>query len=223
MIHNYVSQGLTSIFLRRVNYQGFARKKFDFDKSFNDWVKYYRDFVAEIIAYNATASQPVEEFYLSHLLRRVVRSGHHNHVDLRNPNWLGMDYLVIDFDGMFYPTDEARMLSRVGQIDLSIGTLSTGIDELKRKKLNEEVSNFDDPDCMHCVYKAYCGLDIVDDLSRYGRVDLPRHKTDHCKIHLDLFDLVFELLYSEDENVRNSLAFWLGTAKYSPALAPRLL
>jgi His-Xaa-Ser system radical SAM maturase HxsB len=223
LIDNYVSLGFTSIFLRRINYQGFARKKYDFDKSLDEWIRYYRDFIAELIAYNATASLPVEEFYLSHLLRRIVRSDHQNHVDLRNPNWLGMDYLVVDFDGTLYPTDEARMVSRVGRIDLSIGTLSTGIDSNKRKALNEGASNFDDPDCMHCVYKAYCGLDLVDDLSRYGRIDMPRHKTDHCKSHLNLFDFVFELLYSEDETVQKSLASWLGVARYSPALAPRLL
>ena len=114
------------------------------------------------------------------------------------------------------------MVSRVGQIDLSIGSLSTGIDELKRSSLNEEVSNFDDPECMHCVYKAYCGLDIVDDLSRYGRVDMPRHETDHCKSHLALFDFAFELLYSEDELVQKSVATWLGVDQYSSGLAPRI-
>lgn len=222
IIEDFVSRGFTSIFLRRVNYQGFARKKFDFDKSLKDWDKYYRRFVEEIIAHNATGATPIEEFYLSHLLRRIVRSGHHNHVDLRNPNWLGVDYLVIDFNGIFYPTDEARMVSRVGQIDLSIGCLSNGIDELKRSSLNQEVSNFDDPECMHCVYKAYCGLDIVDDLSRYGRVDMPRHETDHCKSHLALFDFAFELLYSEDELIQKSVATWLGVDQYSSGLAPRI-
>ncbi len=222
LIDNYVSLGLSSIFLRRVNYQGFARKNYDFDKSLDNWVKYYREVVTELINFNASSEQPAEEYYLSHLLRRVVRSGHHNHVDLRNPNWLGMDYLVIDFDGTLYPTDEARMVSRVGQIDLSIGSLATGIDERKRAALNEEASNFDDPDCMHCVYQAYCGLDLVDDLSRYGRVDLPRHSTEHCKSHLELFDLVFELLYSDDKDVQKSVASWLGVAQYSPVLAPRL-
>ena len=222
LIDNYVSRGFTSIFLRRVNYQGFARKNYGFDNSLNDWIRYYRDFISEIIAYNATVSEPIEEFYLSHLLRRIIRSGHHNHVDLRNPNWLGADYLVIDFDGKLYPTDEARMVTRVGQIDLSIGTVSEGIDTKKRRMLNEEVSNFDDPDCMHCVYKAFCGLDIIDDLSRYGRIDMPRHKTEHCRSHLDLFDFAFELLYSRDAHVQQSLALWLGIARYSPALAPRL-
>ncbi|MEL7801677.1 His-Xaa-Ser system radical SAM maturase HxsB [Sulfitobacter pontiacus] len=222
VIASFADLGLTSIFLRRVNYQGFARKKYDFERSITEWRDYYRRFVRELIAYNAKAEIPLEEFYLSHILKRIMRGGYHGHVDLRNPNWLATDYLVIDFDGTFYPTDEARMVSRVGRIDLSIGTLSTGVDREKVDSLNLEVSNFDDPECTHCVYKSYCGLDLVDDLSRYGRIDMPRHSTDHCQSHLNLFDFAFDLIYSEDPDVQKSLAIWLGVPRFSPALAQRL-
>lgn len=222
VIAAFAERGFRSIFLRRVNYQGFARKKYGLDKSLQDWFEYYRQFVLTLISHNAKAEHPLEEFYLSHALRRILQNGHHNHVDLRNPNWLGVDYLVVDFDGRFYPTDEARMVSRVGQVDLSIGSLADGLDEQKIAALNLNASNLDDPDCMHCVYKSYCGLDLVDDLSRYGRIDRPRHQTDHCQSHMNLFDFAFELLYSSDPDVRTSLAIWLGLPSYSPALAPRL-
>ncbi len=223
VINGFADMGLNSIYLRRINYQGFARKKFGFDQSFEAWQVYYRHFVEELIAFNMTAAAPVEEFYLSHMLRRILRGGHDGHVDLRNPNWLGTDYLVIDFDGTFYPTDEARMVSRVGRVDLSIGNLTDGLDRSRVDALNQGVSNFDDPDCIHCVYKPYCGLDPVDDLSRYGRVDMPRHLTDHCKNHLALFDFAFELLYSDDPAVHRSIASWIDVPRYSSRLAPRLL
>jgi His-Xaa-Ser system radical SAM maturase HxsB len=222
VINAFASRGLNSIFLRRINYQGFARKKYDFDGAMEKWRTYYQSFVRALIAYNASASEPLEEYYLSHALRRILQGGHHNHVDLRNPNWLGVDYLVIDFDGRFYPTDEARMVSRVGQIDLCIGSLAEGMDEQKVAGLNLNASNFDDPDCIHCVYRPYCGLDLIDDLSRYGRVDVPRHTTDHCRSHLDLFDFAFELLYSDDPIVHQSLSHWLNIPRYSHLLAPRL-
>ena len=222
LLHEYTSWGFTSIFLRRVNYQGFARKKYEFEKSSELWGKYYRSFIDELISYNEYAQDPVEEYYLSHLLRSIVGRNLANHVDLRNPNWLGMDYLVVDFDGNFYPTDEARMVTRVGKIDLSIGNIQYGIDEKKKAILNQEVSNLDDPDCMHCAYKPYCGLDIVDDLSRYGRIDLPRHKTAHCQSHLQLFDLAFELLYSESPQVQKSLSYWLGVERFHPFLVKEL-
>lgn len=221
IIANFAARGLRSIYLRRVNYQGFARKRYGLDSSLPKWLGYYRRFIEALIRNNRTAAEPMEEYYFSHLLRRILQGGHHNHVDLRNPNWLGHDYVVVDFDGKLYPTDEARMVSRVGQVDLSIGTLSAGIDRNKTAALNQHVCNFDDPDCMDCAYKPYCGIDIVDDLSRYGRIDLPRHQTDHCQYHLGLFDLAFELIYSTDTDVRRSLAAWLGVPHFSTELAPR--
>ncbi|SHK60602.1 His-Xaa-Ser system radical SAM maturase HxsB [Shimia gijangensis] len=222
LISNYASKGFRTIFLRKVNFQGFARKKYSFEGADRHWEAFYRQFIEELITYNMTADKPVEEFYLSHILRRIVRSGHHNHVDLRNPNWLGKDYVVIDHDGKLYPTDEARMISRVGQIDLSVGDLENGLDAETLHSLNSEASNFDDPDCVHCVYKPYCGPDVVDDLSRYGRIDLPRHETDHCQRHMFLFDLAFELIFSENLAVQKSLANWLDISEFNQRLAPVL-
>ncbi|UWQ19276.1 His-Xaa-Ser system radical SAM maturase HxsB [Jannaschia sp. M317] len=222
VIDGFAELGLTSIYLRRINYQGFARKKFGFDRSLAAWQTYYRRFIEELISFNLIAEKPLEEFYLSHILRRILQGGHDGHVDLRNPNWFGSDYLVIDFDGTFYPTDEARMVSRIGRIDLSIGNLSKGLDRIKLEALNQGVSNFDDPDCVHCTYRPYCGLDPVDDLARYGRIDIPRHVTDHCQTHLGLFDFAFELLYSEDPAVHRSIAVWLDIPRYSRHLVPNL-
>ena len=50
-------------------------------------------------------------------LKRGLRSDADSHVDLRAPNFFASDYIVIDHDGVLYPTDEARMLSRIGRVD----------------------------------------------------------------------------------------------------------
>lgn len=208
-VEQYAKLGLHSIFLRQVNYQGFARKALH-QSNKTAWYQFYRSVVHYIIERNNSADLAMEEFYLSHLLRRIVRGGHNNFVDLRNPNWLGIDYIVVDYDGKIYPTDEARMLSRVRHVDLSIGSLQAGLDQQKLWQLNQIVSNFDDPDCIHCVYHPYCGLDVIDDLSRYQRIDLPRHMTHHCNKQMTLFDFAFELLYSTSPVVQSSVAKWLG-------------
>jgi hypothetical protein len=75
--------------------------------------------------------------------------------------------------------------------------------------------------CNRCVYQSYCGVDRIDEISRHGRVDTPRLKTAHCQTHLALFDFVFELLYSDDETIKRSLAAWLHVPKISPLLTPR--
>ncbi|WFU06742.1 His-Xaa-Ser system radical SAM maturase HxsB (plasmid) [Rhizobium sp. CB3171] len=220
IINTFGRFGFRSIFLRPVNHQGFARKRFQTTGLEDKWSAYHADFIDALIEHNWTAAQPVEEFYFTHCLRRVLRGGHNQHVDLRNPNILGRDYIVIDYDGTFYPTDEARMVTRVGQVDLSIGDLWNGIDQSKLDVLNEESSNSFHPDCIHCPYQAACGADVVDDLSRYGRIDLPKADTAFCRRHTAIFDKIFELLYSDDEKVQKSLAVWAGIPELDPSLSP---
>lgn len=101
VIATFASYGLGSIYLRPVNYQGFARKRFG-RGSEALWNAYYARFIDALVAYNLTADLPIEEYYLTHCLRRIVRAGHHGHVDLRNPNLLGRDYIVIDYDGAHF-------------------------------------------------------------------------------------------------------------------------
>jgi His-Xaa-Ser system radical SAM maturase HxsB len=219
VIRSFTSFGLNSIYLRPVNHQGFARKRFDAKDTTADWNAYHARFIDALVEYNWTSEIPAEEYYFVHCLRRVLRSGHHGHVDLRNPNVIGHSYLVIDYDGTFYPTDEARMITRVGQLDLSMGNVRTGLRRDVIDTLNAEASNNFDPDCVHCAYQAYCGVDLVDDLSRYGRIDLPKHLTHFCQRHTAIFDKIFELLYSDDPKVHRSLSIWAGIPEFDQRIA----
>ena len=214
LIDMYESFGFRSIYLRPINYQGFARKNFaatrDGDAA---WWRYFDGFVEELIQRNYhDQSRVLEESYLSLCLKRIFRTGLDRHVDLRNPNPVGVDYLVVDYDGKIYPTDEARMLTRSHVVDLAIGDLETGYDGELRRLLHSHSTNLGDPACDSCTYQAFCGRDLIDDLSRYGRIDLPRHETYFCQKHLHMFDLCMELIYSDRPEVQYSLAKWLGLA-----------
>lgn len=211
VIDTFASFGLTSIFLRPINYQGFARKRHAGSRELhNKWHAYHRAFVREIIARNwRDRAQVFEETYLSICLKRIFQPGTQRHVDLRNPNAMGVDYLVVDHDGRLFPTDEARMLSRSGVIDLSLGKIGEDYRGDTWESLNRHSTNQFDPACSRCAFQPYCGRDLVDDLARYGRVDLPRTETAFCRRHMGLFEFVFELIYDPDPAVRYSLARWL--------------
>ncbi|PKA43198.1 His-Xaa-Ser system radical SAM maturase HxsB [Rhizobium sullae] len=219
VIETYASLGMRSIYLRPVNFQGFARKKFDAAAAAEVWNAYHSAFIDDLIEYNWTADLAVEEYYFVHCLRRVLRSGHNGHVDLRNPNIVGHGYIVVDYDGKFYPTDEARMVTRVGQFDLSMGNVFDGIERTTIDTLNSEALNNYHPDCLHCPYQPFCGVDLIDDLSRYGRIDMPKHLTDFCQRHTHIFDKIFSLIYSDDPKVRKSMAIWAGVPHFDEALA----
>jgi His-Xaa-Ser system radical SAM maturase HxsB len=211
VIDTFASLGLSSIFLRPINFQGFARKRHsDSRDEHADWAQYHRTFVKRLIERNwADRSLVLEETYFSICLRKIFFPGLERHVDLRNPNPMAVDYLVVDYDGQLYPTDEARMLSRSGVINLSLGQVGESWRGEKWRQLNAVATNQFDECCSSCAYQPFCGRDVVDDLARYGTLDMPRTETAFCKRHLALFDFVFELIYDEDPATTYSLCRWL--------------
>tara|TARA_A100001391_G_scaffold188617_1_gene159330 strand:+ start:28139 stop:29347 length:1209 start_codon:yes stop_codon:yes gene_type:complete len=214
LIDAYAGRGLTSIYLRPVNYHGFARKRHPASLAqSNQWRDYHQRFVRRLIDRNwATKGAVLEETYFSHILRRIFQPGVDGHVDLRNPNAVGRDYVIVDFDGRVFPTDEARMLTRSGIIDLAIGDIHGGWDTPERDALDAASTNFGDPVCEGCAYQPYCGRDLIDDIARYGTISLPRDQTEFCRRHLDLFDFAFDLIHEKDEKTQHSLRRWLGLA-----------
>ena len=203
--------GLRSLYLRPVTYHGFARKRHPASVAYDPrWADFHEQVIDLIIARNVQdGGEPWEEFYLTHLIKRLLRPGENSHADIRSPNWLAHDHLVIDHDGQLYPTDEARMLARSGQVDLSVGDVHSGINEARRSALQSAVFNTFDPWCSRCPYQAACGRDPIDDLARYGQADPPRPATAFCQRHLHLFDLAIGLIHSADPAVQASLAKWL--------------
>lgn len=220
LLDNFERYGIRSVYLRPINHQGFARKLKQGDDVLSRWNVLHSEFIDRLIARNQETGRFMEEYYFSQCLKRVLRLGADNHVDIRNPNFFASDYLVVDHDGRLYPTDEARMLSRIGRIDLSIGDIATGIDRTKVDVLDTSSVNNFDPDCIHCAYQPFCGTDVVDDVSRYGRIDMPRADTWFCGRHTAVFDKVFEVLYRKDEAAQNSVAQWADVASWEDHMVP---
>ena len=209
LIEAFEARGLTSIYLRPINQQGFARRRPAAAGSRRRWNAYHADFVEALIRHNFASGRRTEEYYFSHCLKRVLWLGVDRDVDLRNPSAFGMDYVVIDHDGRLYPTDEARMLARTGMVDLSIGSVMDGLDVERVATLNAAALNDFEPDCIHCAFQPFCGSDPVDNISRCGRIDAPKADEWFCTRQTSVFDKVFELLYRSDEAARFSLGAWL--------------
>ncbi|MDX2485283.1 MAG: His-Xaa-Ser system radical SAM maturase HxsB [Pseudodonghicola sp.] len=220
LISSYEAFGLSSLYLRPINYQGFARKSHPAARTSSAWNDYYRSFVDVLIARNARTGRVIEEFYLAHCLRRILAPGADSHTDLRNPNIPTGANAVINFDGQIYPSDEARMLARIRQVDLAIGNVKDGLDHDKLALLAPAHINTLDPDCIHCPYQPFCGTDPIDDLSRHGRIDVPRQESWFCQRHLAVFDLAIDLIYSTNPAVEFTLSRWLGLETLPEALRP---
>ena len=210
IIDFFFEKKLSDIFLRPVNFQGFARKKFaDISQGATDWLKVYFNALDYIAEKNQLGGHQLIEAGLSIHLNRIFKPQSHNYVDLRNPNFLGKDYLVVDYDGKFYPTDEARMLSRIGLVDLEIGNIFEGLNEQKIDLLNSRSSNAGDPACKECSFQPFCGVDNIDNISRYGTIDVQTLNSHYCITHMGIFKYIFNKLSSRNESFGNMASLCL--------------
>ena len=210
IIDFFFEKKLPDIFLRPVNFQGFARKKFaDISQGASDWLKVYCKALDYIAEKNQLGGHQLIETGLSIHLNRIFKPQSHNYVDLRNPNFLGKDYLVVDYDGKFYPTDEARMLSRIGLVDLEIGSIFEGLNEQKIDILNSRSSNAGDPACEECSFQPFCGVDNIDNISRYGTIDVQTLNSHYCITHMGIFTYIFNNLSSRNEVFGNMASLCL--------------
>ena len=222
IVDQYVELGLASIYLRPVNYQGFARKRHPGSVADeNAWFDAYQAAIRHIFEHNRTSEHKITEFTLELALKRIFRAGENGHVDLRSPNPPARDYLVVDYDGRLYPSDEARMVTRIGLADLAIGDLKGGLDRQKVEWLGWNQMNDVHETCQHCVFQPYCGIDVVDDLARYGRIDGIKEDSHFCRTNTDLFSLVFSMLRDSDPGVQFNLkGHLLGSFDHTPFMAP---
>ena len=197
LINTYLDLGFQNIFLRPVNYMGFARKQHkELSHQIDKWNNFYTKAMERILEINKT--QYFEEFYLALLVRSIFSDYVIGHVDYRSPAWFLRDYCVVDFDGLIYPSDEARMLSRTRQVDLSMGNLERGFDSEKANELSTMAINNIHEDCTHCAYMPYCGIDVIDDMSRYKRFDIPKEDSWFCNRQMFLFDFIFSKIANKE-------------------------
>lgn len=204
----YRKLGLDDVYLRPVNYQGFARKRHSQSKeNAEDWFEKYIAALDLMFQSNDNEDHKIRETNFALHAKRIFSNSFNSHVDFRNPNPVAKDYVVINFDGTFFPSDEARMLHRIGLIDLSIGSLDCGFDYDKIVELDRHAQLENYADCNACAYKPFCGIDIIDLISKNGTVDIKMSETEHCKAHIKMFDYIFSKLADRDETFLRNLNF----------------
>lgn len=212
LINYYFDLGFSSIFLRPVNFQGFARKKHkDISNQINEWNAFYNKCLEIIRTKNS--ERYFEEYYLASILRNIFLNADSGYVDFKSPSKYCQNYCVIDFDGTIYPTDESRMLTRTRTIDLAVGSLKDGLDTEFIKSLDYNGIHQTHSDCIHCTYHPFCGIDMVDDFSRHQRLDLPKRKTWFCNRQINIFDFIFMQIEAKNIPWTSTFLDWIFKSK----------
>ncbi len=218
VIDEYVKLGYNTIFLRALNPYGNAVKnKNDLSYSIDEFVNAYKDSLDYIIELNKKGINFVE-CYTALLLSRILTPFSTGFVDMQSPSGAGISGTIYNYDGKVYPADEARMLSRMGNDYFCMGNVNDNYKDVFNGKIIREivynscVENMSM--CSECVYQQYCGADVIRNYLETKDLQGYRLNSDFCKKNRMIFDYIFSLLKTADEELLDIFWSWATRRPY---------
>lgn len=212
LIDQYRALRLRSVFLRPLSPYGFARKtRKVHGYTTAEFMAFYRQALDYILELNAEG-EPIEEVYAAILLRHIWSPFHSGYVDLRSPAGAGLGVMVYNYDGMAYPSDEARMATETGDRRFALGRVDTPLADLLASPamawlatgaVAERI-----PGCAECAFVPFCGADPVHHAVVHGDPIGDRAASDFCQRQTALFQLLFEHIDRADPETLRTFISW---------------
>ena len=213
VIDEYILRGMNGIFIRSLNPYGFAAEQaITLGYSMEHFVKRYLDALHYIIEINKKIFFP--EHFATLLFSRILTPFSTGFVDLQSPSGCGISGVIYDFDGSVFPSDEARMLARMGDRHFCLGNvISDSYEKIfagdKLRQLTSRSCVETTPSCAWCAYQAYCGTDPVRNYLETGDELRNMRNSPFCEKHSLIFDGLFSLLKNANEEELDIIWSWI--------------
>lgn len=213
VIDEYIAQGFSGIFIRSLNPYGFAAEQANtLGYGMQEFVEEYTEALQHILRINRTRFFP--EHFATILLSRILTPFSTGFVDLQSPAGTGISGAIYDYDGSVYPSDEARMLARMGDAHFHLGNVHrNSYKEIfggsKLRNIIQDACVEVTPSCAYCAYQAYCGTDPVRNYLESGSEIRKMEGTPFCIKHMGIFDYLFTLLADMSEEEENIIWSWI--------------
>jgi His-Xaa-Ser system radical SAM maturase HxsB len=212
VIDVYRALGFSSVFLRPLSPYGFAlktRRALGYDTA--AFLAFYEQALDYVLELNR-AGESFEETTAAILLRHIMTPFHSGYVDLRSPAGAGVGVLVYNYDGLVYPTDEARMAAETGDRRFALGSvhspLGALLDSPAMRWLARGAVAEAQPGCDRCAFVPYCGADPVHHAAVQGEPDAPRAGSDFCIRQTGMFDLLFRRMAAGEPETLRTFTAW---------------
>jgi radical SAM protein with 4Fe4S-binding SPASM domain len=214
IVDEYVSLGLSTIYLKFLNNLGDARKTW---KRIEYTADEYLDFWREAVSYIdglQKQGKDIEEFMVRTMQTKIGSRYDPNFLELRSPCGASIGQLVYGHEGKVYTCDEGRMvgddLFMLGDVKVhSMKDLVTG--KKACSVLNASIN--DQYICDNCAYKPYCGLCPVCSYAESGSIITEVSQTNRCRIYMAQFDWVVKEKFIKDVHKSKDRVTYGGTAK----------
>lgn len=213
VIDEYVRLGMDGIFIRSLNPYGFAAENVRLiGYPMQDFTEKYLEALEYILKLNEQFYFP--EYFATLLFTRMLTFMPTGFVDLQSPSGVGIAGAIYDFDGSVFPSDEARMLARMGDRHFCLGNVNEGTfkDIFGGKKLREIISAAcveTTVPCGWCAYQAYCGTDPVRNYLESGRESRNMAGTPFCIKHKKIFEGLLRILRNADDRRKAIIWSWI--------------
>jgi His-Xaa-Ser system radical SAM maturase HxsB len=213
IIDEYVDKGFNGIFLRALNPFGYAKNNQSLGYNVGEYFRTYKKALDYIIKTNLEGTY-FEEFYTTLLLSRIMTPFSTGFVDLQSPAGTGISCAVYDFNGDVYPSDEARMLGKMGIKKFLMGNVLRDeyIKIFNGDVLRELINNScveTLPGCAWCVFQQYCGADPIRNFSTQGDITGHRPTNEFCKKNMAIIKYLFELIIENNDDVMDVFWSWI--------------
>lgn len=214
VIDEYISQGFNSIFLRTLHPFGKAKiTKMSLGYDMFDFFESYKKALDYMIELNLMGTN-ISEIYTTIILTRILTPFPTWFVDLQSPAGTGIGCAVYGYNGDVFVSDEARMLSKMGDDKFKIGNV--------KKNLYEEIFNGNElreivesscvealPQCSECAFQIYCGADPVRNYYSQGSMIGKRPTSEFHKMNYLIIKHLFDLIKKNDPDVMNVFWSWI--------------
>ncbi|MDR1313049.1 MAG: His-Xaa-Ser system radical SAM maturase HxsB [Deltaproteobacteria bacterium] len=209
----YLRLGMNGIFIRSLNPYGFAAEDArTLGYASESFVDCYLKSLEYIFELNRNVYFP--EYFASLLFSRILTPYPTGFVDLQSPSGCGISGAIYDYDGSVFPSDEARMLARMGDRHFFLGNvLNDSFEDIfagkKLRALTAGACVETTPCCARCVYQAFCGTDPVRNYLETGDELRSMECSPFCAKHKGVFNGLFRILKENDPFKLDVIWSWI--------------
>jgi His-Xaa-Ser system radical SAM maturase HxsB len=214
LVDEYVARGCRAIFLRPLNPFGYAKHTgLALGYTGKEFLAFYREALDHILTLNRQGVEILERL-AAIFLTKILTPDDPNYLDIRSPCGAGVGQIAYNHDGTIFTCDEGRMMFQMGDEAFKIGTVDSSSlrdlvthDAVKALLMASTLDSL--PLCSDCAYKPYCGTCPVYNYGEHGNI-FPQNPTNQrCAIYMGVQDRLFELLQSDDADLRAILERWV--------------
>lgn len=212
IIDLYLELGLEQIFIRPLSPIGYAKRVWgEIGYSPQEFTEFYSRCLDIILEKNRQGKSIMERMALV-CLTKILKGEDPGYMDMRSPAGAVLGCLAYNYNGEIFVSDEGRMVDHQGDPIFKVGHAATSrwndvIDHPTTRACASASVLENQPMCLQCAYKPYCGVEPVFHYevqqSIHGRIP----SSPWCVSHMGIFDVLFAKL--KDPASRAIFEDWL--------------